>query len=103
MNYSEKLKQLIKENPTAEIKIFVDDLINFDEYSCVEGEVYDISVNDLALWNDERWVDKNCYFECLIDELWEHYYDYDYKFVENKAEEELKKVEFKKFICIHVG
>ena len=103
MNYSEELKQLIKDNPTAEIKVFVNDSIDFDDYSCIEGEVYNVSINYLAIWNGEHWMNKDDYLECLIDELWEHYYEYDYEFVENKAKEALEKVKFKKFICIYVG
>lgn len=103
MNFTEKLKYLMEEYPNTEVKVMLYDV---DAYTT--GNIKDVFIDKLALYRNEAtgysdWIDKDDYEEIIYDDVSEQYYDQTDKFIDEKVQEEMKKIEFKNFICIIVG
>lgn len=101
----QKLKDLIKENPTLPIKVFVADDAICGEFSREEGYISSVHIDKLALL-EEGWQSIWCNEEDYPDSLYDYLtYEEELKGeeLEAKFNEEMAKVKFEKFIVINIG
>lgn len=103
MNFTEKIKYLMEEYPNTEVKTVLYDV---DAYTI--GNIKDVCIDRLALYTNEDtgysdWIDRDDYEEIIYGKMYRVYYDQTDKFIDEKVQEEMEKIEFKNFICIIVG
>ena len=101
----QKLKDLIKENPTLPIKVFVADDASSGEHNYEESYISKVEINEIALleerWNS-TWYDREDYPDNLYDYL-KYVKKYEGEELEAKYKEEWEKVKFEKFIVVYIG
>ncbi|MDQ0150695.1 hypothetical protein ACFO6R_14825 [Eubacterium multiforme] len=101
----QELRDLIKENPTLPLKIFVADDANSGEFSREESYIDSVKIDEIALlenhW-ESTWLDREDYPDELYDYL-KYVKEYEGEELEAKYKEEFAKVKFEKFIVINIG
>lgn len=99
-----ELRNMILDNPTLPLLVFVNEDVNSGDYSWTQANVK-CEISDLALYNDELWVDYDDYEERLTNDLcdeeeYENMSDEEY---EQMIKDKMDKVEFAKCIVMWVG
>lgn len=100
----QELRDLIKENPTLPLKIFVSDDANSGEYTNEESYISSVSIDELTLLEKRcvaKWLDREDYLNELIQDLEEVCQNKE--LIDLKIKEEMAKVKFEKFIVINIG
>lgn len=101
----QQLKDLIKENPTLPLKVFVGQDANSGEFNYEESYISSVKIDEIALleqrW-ESTWYNKEDYPDNLYDYL-KYVKKYDGEELEAKYEKEMAKVKFEKFIVINIG
>ena len=100
----EKLQKLLLENPDCELRFFVSDSLEFD-YSCIETYISNITIDYLALYTEEQWLDSDDYEEALYNVMGDDFPNDELgqKKLEEAVSKEMKKVNFEKIICVWLG
>ena len=100
-----ELRKLIIDNPQLPLLIFANEDANDGDYAYMQADVSSVSIQELGLYNDELWLDKEDFEEELADKMsmddeYENLSDEDF----NKAvKEKIDSTEFVKAIVINVG
>ncbi|MEG1310472.1 MAG: hypothetical protein RR942_06585 [Romboutsia sp.] len=101
----QQLRDLIKENPTLQFKIFAADDVNSGDFRYEESYISSVKIDEIALlekrW-EAAWYNKEDYPDELYDFL-KYSKNLEGEELENKYQEEFAKVKFEKFIVINIG
>lgn len=100
-----ELRKLILENPDLPLLIFANEDVNNGDYSYTLADVNSVSIQKLALYNDEQWFDEDEFEEEIADKM---SMDDEYKNLSgadfDKAfKEKINNIVFVKAIVIYVG
>lgn len=100
-----ELRKLILENPELPLLIFASEDANNGDYSYMQADVTSTSIQRLALYNDEQWLDEDEFEEEIADAMsmndeYKNLSDEDF----NKAvQEKINNTAFVKAIVVIVG
>lgn len=99
-----ELRKMIVDNPTLPLLVFANEDANSGDYSWTQANVK-CEISDLALYNNEVWVDYDDYEERLSNDLCDEdeYKELSDKEFEQMIYEKMNMVEFTKCIVIWVG
>ncbi len=99
-----ELRNMIIDNPTLPLLVFVNEDANGGDYSWTQASVR-CNIDELALYNDELWVDYDDYEERLTNDLCdeEEYINLSDEEYEQMIKDKMDKVEFTKCIVMWVG
>lgn len=105
LNDTGELRNLILENPELPLLIFVGEEAYCPDYAYTMAYPNRVEIEELTLYNDERWVDYDGYKDWLIDDLSdeEKYKNLSDEEYEKMIDEKMEEVEFVKAIVIYVG
>lgn len=100
-----ELRKLILENPDLPLLIFANEDANNGDYSYMQADVTSVSIQKLALYNDEQWLDEDEFEEEIADKM---SMDDEYKNLSNEdfdkaVKEKINNTGFVKAIVITVG
>ena len=96
---NKKLLKLVAENPEVELKFFAQECMG--DYNWNECKIDDIRIENMALYNEEIWLDTDDYVEKLYDELSDEYEDDDH--LKQAVDKKMKQVEFNEYICVFLS
>jgi hypothetical protein len=99
-----ELRKLILDNPDLPLVIFVDGDTNDGEYCYEQADVYNCSIQELALYKDV-WYERDDFKEALSDDLCdrEEYRDLSNEEYMKVIDDKVAEVEFVKAIVVYVG
>lgn len=102
---TKELRKLILDNPDLPLITFVSEDSNRGDYSYELAYVTSVTLDELAIWNDEQWMNKDDYEENLAyllatDYAYKNLTDYQF---DNLVKAQMKEVEFVKAIVIYIG
>lgn len=98
---NEKFRKIIFENPTLEFKFFVSEDANQGDWGYEECDISEPYISELALYNEEQWLDVEDYEEKVYEELADKYKDESE--LNKEVDKFIKNVEFERFICVNIG
>lgn len=103
LNDTTELRKLIIENPDLPLVVFCGEDSWTDTWAYEWAEVRSVGVDELTIYNDECWLDRDDYRDRLRDDLcedYEHLSDEEYDAMIDKMVAETK---FEKAIVVYVG
>ena len=103
LNDTTELRKLIVENPDLPLVVFCGEDSWTDVWAYEWAEVRSVRVDELTIYKDEMWLDRDDYRDRLRDDLcedYEHLSDEEYDAIIDKM---VAETEFEKAIQVYVG
>jgi hypothetical protein len=103
LNDTTELRKLIVENPDLPLVVFCGEDSWTDTWAYEWAEVRSVRVDELTIYNDEYWLDREDYEDRLRDDLcedYEHLSDEEYDAMIDKI---VAETDFEKAIVVYVG
>lgn len=97
----DELRNLVIKNPTLLIKFFTSESCNSGNYSYEECFITSINVDEITLYNDDKWLNEEELREQLEWDLHDDELSEDE--LKNKIDVIISGTNFEKIICVFLG